>query len=137
MLLNIGPRADGTIPEEVQEILLDVGEWLKVNGDAIYGTRPWKKFGEGPTEVAAGPVRDTKTAPYTAEDFRFTTKGNSIYAIELAWPSEGEAVIRSFGASQLGSKAVESVALLGDQCRAALSTEIGWVAHRSSGLTAV
>jgi len=114
LLLNIGPRADGTIPEDVQQILLDVGGWLKVNGDAIYGTRTWKKFGEGPTEVAAGPVRDTKTAPYTAADFRFTTKGESIYAIELAWPTTGEAVIRSLGTSQLDGKAVKSVALLGD-----------------------
>ncbi len=51
LLMNIGPRSDGTIPDEVQQVLRDVGSWLKVNGDAIYGTRPWKTFGEGPTQV--------------------------------------------------------------------------------------
>ncbi len=75
LLLNIGPRSDGTIPDEVQQVLLAVGGWLKVNGEAIYGTRPWVSYGEGPTKVAAGSFQDTKTQEYTAEDFRFTTKG--------------------------------------------------------------
>src|SRR6202789_512723 len=86
LLLNIGPRADGTIPDEVQQVLLAVGGWLKFNGEAIYGTRPWVSYGDGPTKVAAGSFQDTKTQEYTAEDFRFTTKGDNLYAIELAWP---------------------------------------------------
>ncbi|MGB8473035.1 MAG: alpha-L-fucosidase [Candidatus Acidiferrum sp.] len=112
LLLNIGPRSDGTIPDEVQSVLRDVGSWLKVNGDAIYGTRPWKIYGEGPTKVAAGSFHDTDTASYTAEDFRFTTKGATLYAIELAWPSTGEAVIHSLDTSAGASK-VASVTLLG------------------------
>jgi len=112
LLLNIGPRSDGTIPEEVQSVLRDVGSWLKVNGEAIYGTRPWKIYGEGPTKVAAGSFHDTDTATYTAEDFRFTTKGTTLYAIELAWPSAGEAIIHSLDTSA-GSSRVASVVLLG------------------------
>ena len=116
LLLNIGPRSDGTIPEEVQQVLLDVGTWLNVNGDAIYGTRPWRIYGEGPTKVAAGSFHDTDTAHYTAEDFRFTTKRHALYAIGLAWPPNGEAVIRSL-ASTAGSQSVQSVSLLGSDAK--------------------
>jgi alpha-L-fucosidase len=113
LLLNIGPRSDGTIPDEVQQVLLAVGGWLKINGDAIYGTRPWTSYGEGPTKVAAGSFQDTKTQPYTAEDFRFTTKGNNLYAIELAWPSGKEVVIHSLTGEALKGRQIRSVALLG------------------------
>jgi len=117
LLLNIGPRSDGTIPDEVQQVLLAVGGWLKVNGEAIYGTRPWVTYGEGPTKVAAGSFQDTKTQEYTAEDFRFTTKGNNLYAIELAWPSGKEAVIHSLSEGALKGKQVRSVALLGSDAK--------------------
>ena len=116
LLLNIGPRSDGTIPDEVQQVLLEVGAWLKVNGEAIYGTRPWRIYGEGPTKVAAGSFHDTDTANYTAEDFRFTTKGDVLYAIGLAWPTNGEAVIHSL-AQTVGSERVKSVALLGSDAK--------------------
>jgi alpha-L-fucosidase len=113
LLLNIGPRSDGTIPDEVQQVLRDVGSWLKVNGDAIYGTRPWKIYGEGPTKVAAGSFHDTDTATYTPEDFRFTTKGDTLYVIELGWPSISEAVVRSLGSTSMSSQTIRSVVLLG------------------------
>ena len=116
LLLNIGPKPDGTIPDEVQQVLRDVGSWLAVNGDAIYGTRPWKIYGEGPTQVMAGSFHDTDTATYTAEDFRFTTKGNALYAIEMGWPGGGEAVIHSLGTA-VGSQKVESVTLLGSDAK--------------------
>jgi alpha-L-fucosidase len=117
LLMNIGPRSDGTIPDEVQQVLLAVGGWLKVNGDAIYGTRPWVSYGEGPTKVAAGSFQDTKTQEYTAEDFRFTTKGDNLYAIELAWPSGKEAVIQSLNEGALKGKQIRSVALLGSDAK--------------------
>jgi alpha-L-fucosidase len=114
LLLNIGPRSDGTIPDEVQQVLRDVGAWLKTNGDAIYGTRAWKIFGEGPTKVMEGSFHDTDTQSYTAEDFRFTKKGDALYAIELGWPSNHEAVIHSLGRSALGDATkIDSVVLLG------------------------
>jgi alpha-L-fucosidase len=116
LLLNIGPRSDGTIPEEVQQVLLDVGAWMTVNGDAIYGTRPWRVYGEGPTKAAAGSFHDTDTTNYTAEDFRFTTKGDVLYAIGLSWPKNSEAMIHSL-ASTAGSASVQSVALLGSDAR--------------------
>ena len=116
LLLNIGPRSDGTIPEEVQEVLLDVGAWLNVNGESIYGTRPWRIYGEGPTKVAAGSFHDTDTTRYTAEDFRFTTKGNVLYAIGLEWPTNGEAVIHAL-ASTAGSEHVQSISLLGSDAK--------------------
>jgi alpha-L-fucosidase len=115
LLMNIGPRADGTIPDEVQKVLLAVGEWLKVNGDAIYGTRPWKQYGEGPTEVKAGSFHDTDTQAYTAQDFRFTTKGTDLFAIELGWPASGEAVIHALSTGGLAGQQIKSISLLGSQ----------------------
>jgi alpha-L-fucosidase len=123
LLLNIGPRSDGTIPEEVQAVLRNVGSWLQVNGEAIYGTRPWKIYGEGPTKVAAGSFHDTDTAGYTAEDFRFTVKGKTLYAIELGWPSGSETVIHSLGSSALSGQKIESVVSLGADAKLAFQQQ--------------
>lgn len=86
LLLNIGPKPDGTIPDEQQRLLLSIGKWLSINGEAIYGTRPWKVFGEGPTEVIGGSFGDAKMKPFTAQDLRFTAKGDTLYAITLDVP---------------------------------------------------
>lgn len=113
LLLNVGPKPDGTIPEPEIEILRAIGRWLSMNGEAIYDTRPASIFGEGPTEVAEGQFTDTKRPPFTGQDFRFTTKDNTLYATALAWPGE-TAVIKSLNTgSTLQSGAIKEVSLLG------------------------
>lgn len=93
LLLNVGLRPDGTLPEDQKLILDEVGAWLRVNGEAIYGTRPWEVFGEGPTQVEDGHFKQ-QTKPYTSEDFRFTTKPDALYAICLDRPGK-QVVIHS------------------------------------------
>ena len=95
LLLNIGPRADGIIPEQDAEMLRSIGRWLAVNGEAIYASRPWKVFGEGPTQVASGSLTDAKKPDFTSQDIRFTTRGETLYATFLAWPENGRVVITS------------------------------------------
>ncbi|HEY4091237.1 MAG TPA: alpha-L-fucosidase [Luteibacter sp.] len=95
LMLNIGPRADGTIPQGAQDTLRSIGAWLKVNGEAIYASKPWRVYGEGPTEVVGGTFQDTKTKPYTAEDFRFTTGNGKLYAIELGWPAKNKVTVHT------------------------------------------
>ncbi len=118
LLLNIGPRPDGTIPEPEQEILLSIGRWLQVNGEAIYGSRPWKIYGEGPTQVMDGSFNDTKRAAFTAQDIRFTTRDKYLYATLLGWPTAGGVTIRSLStASGLFQEQIEKVELLGSQAQ--------------------
>lgn len=85
LLLNVGPKPDGTIPEEAERVLLDMGSWLSLNGEAIYGTRPWKVYGEGPTKMQGGYFNE-KEVQFTPRDLRFTTKDGIVYAICMAWP---------------------------------------------------
>jgi alpha-L-fucosidase len=118
LLLNIGPKADGTIAVEDQAILREIGAWLAVNGEAVYGTRPWKVYGEGPTQVVAGQFKDTERAPFTCEDVRFTTKGTTLYATVLAWPTNGRVLIRSLGSgSKLLGGEIQTVSLVGSDAQ--------------------
>jgi len=116
LLLNIGPRPDGTIPEEEETILLEVGRWMAVNGEAIYDTRPWKVYGEGPTQVGVGSFTDTRRQMFTGRDVRFTAKGDALYAILLAWPERGEATIQSLASGlRLYTDEIGSVTILGER----------------------
>jgi alpha-L-fucosidase len=112
LLLNIAPAPDGTIPDKQKQRLRAIGAWLKVNGEAIYASRPWKVFGEGPTQTLQGHLADLKFDGFTAEDIRFTQSkdGATLYAITLGWPESGEVLMRSLGTS---AGWVEDVQVLG------------------------
>ncbi|MEQ8835665.1 MAG: alpha-L-fucosidase, partial [Lacipirellulaceae bacterium] len=95
LLLNISPKADGTIPENQREVLLGLGKWLDQNGEAIYGTRPFVTFGEGPTRIEKG-GHFLKQTKYTPQDIRYTLNGKgtgTFYAIQLGLPKPGEEVL--------------------------------------------
>jgi alpha-L-fucosidase len=112
LLLNVAPRPDGTIPQEQRERLLAIGHWLKINGEAIYGSRPWRVFGEGPTKAAQGEFSDLKLKGFTTEDIRFTAgigrfhKGR-VYAIVLGLPRSAVRI------HSLAGEPVAEVRLLG------------------------
>jgi alpha-L-fucosidase len=95
LLLNVGPKSDGTIPEEARTVLLGIGDWLRINGEAVYGTRPFTVFGEGPTKAPKNPTElNSDIQVYTPQDIRYTTSANSrtgpiLYATALGWPAGG------------------------------------------------
>ena len=88
LLLNVVLRPDGSLDPEVETMLHQLAGWTAVNGEAIYGTRPWLVYGEGPVQVKGGAFKED--FKYGARDIRFTTKGKTLYAIALGWPEDGK-----------------------------------------------
>ncbi len=96
LLLNVGPKSDGTIPEKDASILQEIGKWLKINGEGIYDTGFWKKCGEGPTVTPEGSMTDMFRDEFTQADFRFTFKIGAIYAFAMKPAKDGVYRIKTF-----------------------------------------
>ena len=111
MLLNIGPKSDGTITDEETAVLLEIGEWLSKNGEGIYGTTFWKQFGEGEVNNEAGFFKDSEEKQFTASDFRFTYKNSSVYAFQMR-PEGNDVKIKAFKKRSSHDFLVKSVTLL-------------------------
>jgi alpha-L-fucosidase len=113
LMLNVPVRADGTIDEKERAIVETIGAWMLVNGEAIYGTRPWNQLGEGPAMQSAAPLRAqgfNEGRVYGPADIRFTQKGKVLYAIVLGWPTEKQILVKSLPD---GNSRVERVGILG------------------------
>lgn len=115
MMLNVGLRADGSLPETFRNELIKIGDWLKVNGEAIYDTRPFTVYGEGPF-AAKKQKQKQKYADYlysySANDFRFTTKKNTIYVFALDWPGNNETIkIQNLNSTKVTDK-IQSISFL-------------------------
>jgi alpha-L-fucosidase len=112
LLLNIPVRGDGTIDEKEAAVVDEIARWTRRNGEAIFGTRPWRTFGEGPTVPPQGMLNEDQAKPFTAEDVRFTRKEDRLYVIFMEWP-ERESAIASLGTRALPEVAIDSVELIG------------------------
>jgi len=113
LLLNISPTAAGVIPEAQRESLLGMGIWLRANGEAIYGTRPFRTYGEGPKRLTSSGHFVEMSGDYTSENIRFTQKGTTVFAIQLGWPGSRKQVqIKSLGRGSLKDRVITRVSVL-------------------------
>jgi alpha-L-fucosidase len=111
LLLNVVQRPDGSLDAEVEQMLEAMAAWTKIHGEAIYGTRPWLVYGEGPVRAGGGNFKEDFA--YTAGDIRFTTKGKTLYAIALGWPENRRLVVKSLAWQDRTDSKVTGVRLLG------------------------
>ena len=122
LLLNISPTAAGVIPDAQRESLLEMGVWLRANGEAIYGTRPFSTYGEGPKRLTSSGHFVEMNGDYTSENIRFTRKGNSVFAIQLGWAGAHKTiVIKSLGKNRGDQQHIKRVTVLDSP------EEIDWV----------
>ena len=118
MLLNVPVRGDGTIDDKEVKVVEEIGQWMKINGEGIYDTRPWKIYGEGPSVETANPINaqgfNEGKIKYTADDVRFTVKDDAIFAFLMDKPQSKSVVLKSLSTdNQLKSKKIKQVELLG------------------------
>ena len=124
MLLNIGPKADGTFTEEETKILSEIGAWIQKNGEAVFESEPYRIFGEGPTAVAEGGFQDAAVKEFTSSDFRFFAGNGCIYAIALRPDERGAYCIRSFAKKQGKlNTCIRKISCLSDNSEAAFAHE--------------
>jgi len=113
-LLNISPRKDGTYDDTTLSILCDIGEWMEVNGEAIYNSKHFVVFGEGPTEQLDRVTSLSQYIPFTAEDIRFTQKDGTLYAILMGWPESGIMSVKTLCAGGALQDTIRQITMLGD-----------------------
>jgi len=118
LMLNIPLPGSGTPDDDELSFVADFGRWMRTNGGAIYGSRPWTVYGEGPSTQGQAPLRDQgfnegRNKPYTAEDIRFVQKNGKVYAFALGWPESGKLTIKSLSAASRATGQVERVELVG------------------------
>jgi alpha-L-fucosidase len=111
VMINIALKGDGTLPKSQRDMLKSFGDWIKVNGEGIYGTRPWSVYGEGTLEIVTKRAGENLKA-YSAKDIRFTSKDGNIYAFLLACPTE-DILIASLKTKGILKKEIKKIELLG------------------------
>jgi alpha-L-fucosidase len=112
LLLNVVQRPDGSLDPEVEQMLAELATWNAIHGEAIFGSRPWLVYGEGAVRTKGGSFKED--FKYSAKDIRFTTKGDTLYALALGWPESGKLVVKTL-ATAAGK--ISGVALLGSDAK--------------------
>ncbi|MCX5676552.1 MAG: alpha-L-fucosidase [Planctomycetota bacterium] len=126
LLINVVQRPDGSLDPEAEQVLAEMAAWIAINGEAIYGTRPWLVHGEGPVRAKGGNFKEDFA--YTAKDIRFTMKGDkTLYAFVMGWPADGRIAIRSLARFPEVTGRITDVSLLG------YAGKVKWV-HDADGL---
>ena len=118
LLLSIPLRGDGSLDDKARATVEGIADWMKVNSEAIIGTRPWQVFGEGPAqeeapELHAQGFNEGQGKPLTAEDVRFTKKGNSLYAIVMGASEKESFRVKTLGKGKAPQQSINKIEILG------------------------
>jgi alpha-L-fucosidase len=135
LMLNIPVRGNGTIDDDEIKVLQALAEWIAPNGEAIYGTRPFAVYGEGPTANATAPASQfggiVDVRDYTAQDIRYTSKGGVVYAFVMDWPEDRQVMLKSLATgSSAFPKEIRKIELLGSRSPVTFSRGAGGLTVR-------